>query len=421
MGLFLYNVFLFFLRAGIGIAALWNPKARLWIQGRRNWQQQIINWKKNNLLSQVVWMHCASLGEFEQGRPVIEKIKLQYPDCKIIISFFSPSGFQVRKNYPEADMVCYLPVDSKKNAALFIDTLKPSLVIWVKYEYWYYFLQQLHQANIPVLLISAIFRHGQPFFKWYGEIWKKMLSFFRIIFVQNPQCLALLSSIKNISTPELAGDTRFDRVVDFAENNIQTIKIVKDFCADMPVIVAGSTWPEDEKLLLHYANANPGIKFIIAPHEIGTTHLHEIKKAFHNSAFYSSLQHHTDLASSLHVLIIDNIGMLAGLYAYATLTYIGGGFGEDGIHNTLEAAVYGKPVVFGREYEKFAEATGLVACGAAFSVSNALQLEACFNQLLSDESMLQKSSSAAKKYVYAKQGATQKILTYIAENRLLTN
>lgn len=421
MSLFLYNLSLFLMHAGISIASLWNPKARQWINGRRGWKHKITSWSKSNPNTPTIWMHCASLGEFEQGRPVLEALKQKNPSNKIVLSFFSPSGYEIRKNYAGADLVCYLPLDSKSNATFFINAISPQLVIWVKYEYWYNYLIELGNKNIPVLLISAIFRSSQPFFMWYGSIWKKMLLSFDKIFIQNEESLYLLKKIKLENKAILAGDTRFDRVIAIAEKNITVDTIIEKFINNSKLIIAGSTWPDDEKLLLHYANVNRDVKFILAPHVIGPIHLHEIKSAFNNAEFYSVLMGNPEDAAGYHVLIIDNIGMLSQLYRYADITYIGGGFGESGIHNTLEAAVYGKPVVFGPEYEKFAEAVGLIENDAAFSVNNALELESCLETLLKNENLLQKSSSAARHYVYSKKGATSQIINYIAENRLLIN
>ncbi|MEO6404418.1 MAG: glycosyltransferase N-terminal domain-containing protein [Ferruginibacter sp.] len=421
MSLLLYNISLFFIHAGISIAFLWNPKARQWITGRKDWKQKIQNWNSLQHSEQTVWMHCASLGEFEQGRPVLEAIKKRFPSCKILISFFSPSGYEIRKNYDGADLVVYLPLDSKANVEFFIKTVKPDLVIWVKYEYWFYYLHELKAQQIPVLLISAIFRNSQPFFKWYGAIWKEMLLCFEKMFIQNRESLVLLQKIGQDDKAVLAGDTRFDRVITIAEKIQPIDPIIEKFIAGSKVIIAGSTWPDDEKLILHYANVNQDVKIILAPHEIGSFHLQEIKSSFKNSVYYSSLKEDNSDANTYHILIIDNIGMLSQLYRHATITYIGGGFGESGIHNTLEAAVFGKPVIFGPEYEKFVEAVGLVNCGAAFSITNALELEECFEELLHDERLYEKTCAAARNYVYHKKGATEIILHYIAEKRLLTN
>lgn len=364
-----------------------------------------------------IWIHCASLGEFEQGRPVIESLREDYPDYKIVVTFFSPSGYEIRKNYNGADAVFYLPADSARNAKKFIEAVSPSLVVWIKYDYWYHYLTTLKTKKIPVLLVSGIFRESQPFFKWYGSLWRNMLSAFNHLFVQNEHSLHLIQPIvqKRVSAN---GDTRFDRVIDIAKE-FKEIDIIKNFCGNSTVIVAGSTWEEDEAQLVHFVNARPEVKFIIAPHEITNTHLVDVQKKFKHSVLFSELIDNTSEAS--HVLIIDNIGMLSRIYKYATIAYVGGGFNSTGIHNILEAAVYGLPVVFGPVYEKFEEAKALVNLNAAFSFTNAPGLEKILKELLDDEAYLIKCGAVARNYVQANSGATKRIMDYIAENRLLTN
>ena len=366
----------------------------------------------------TIWMHCASLGEFEQGRPLLEAIKKKYPSYKIALSFFSPSGYEVRKNYTGADLVFYLPMDNIVNAKKLIDIINPSLVIWVKYEYWYYYLQELKKRNIPVLLVSGIFRKNQPFFKWYGGIWKKMLDCFQQLFVQDEGSVALLTSIGIKENVEVAGDTRFDRVIAIAEKN-EPVDHISTFIGNHKILVAGSTWDEDEIELLHFVKMRPDIKFIIAPHEIYKENIEDVKKEFKDSILYSSLAKDNKPGEDAHVLIIDNIGMLAKLYKYADVTVVGGGFGQGGIHNVLEAAVYGRPVVFGPVYEKYAEAVGLVKCGAAYSASGPLQMDKLLTMLFNDENEMNKSGLAARDFVYDHKGATNKILDHIARKRLL--
>ena len=373
-----------------------------------------------NTAERTIWMHCASLGEFEQGRPLLEAIKKKYPSYKIALSFFSPSGYEVRKNYTGADLVFYLPMDNIVNAKKLIDIINPSLVIWVKYEYWYYYLQELKKRDIPVLLVSGIFRKNQPFFKWYGGIWKKMLDCFQQLFVQDEGSVALLTSIGIKENVEVAGDTRFDRVIAIAEKN-EPVDHISTFIGNHKVLVAGSTWDEDEIELLHFVKMRPDIKFIIAPHEIYKENIEDVKKEFKDSILYSSLAKDNKAGEDTHVLIIDNIGMLAKLYKYADVTVVGGGFGQGGIHNVLEAAVYGKPVVFGPVYEKYAEAVGLVKCGAAYSASGPLQMDKLLTMLFNDENEMNKSGLAARDFVYDHKGATNKILDHIARKRLLIN
>ena len=403
---------------GLRIASLSNSKAAVRLSGVKNIFSELQDWRgAKGSRENLVWMHCASLGEFEQGRPVIEKIRAAYPSYKILITFFSPSGYEVRKNYPGADGIFYLPADGKKYAEKFIDIIKPSLVIWVKYEYWYYYLNGLKQKNIPILLVSAIFRESQPFFKFYGRLWRNMLGCFNKIFVQNKESIGLLNSISMGENAILAGDTRFDRVTDNAEREDLFPDKLKQFCKGSRVIVAGSTWQEDDEEIVHYIKTHPDIKLIIAPHETDSERLKEIKKLFGNAIFYSELKENSDT----QVIIIDNVGMLSGLYALADVAYIGGGFNASGIHNILEAAVFGKPVIFGPVYEKFQEAKDLVNADGAFAIQNALDLEAIFHKLLNNALLLYETGSICKEYVYEKRGATDRIMQYIQANRLLIN
>ena len=413
MSIIFYNLFLFLYSAVIRIISPWNEKARLWIKGREKFPS-------GSYTDKTIWMHCASLGEFEQGRPLLEDIKKQYPSYKILLSFFSPSGYEVMKDYPGANQVFYLPMDNDINAKKLIDNINPALVLWVKYEYWYYYLTELKKRNIPVLLVSGIFRQSQPFFKWYGSIWRKMLSRFDWLFLQDEESIRLLQSIGIHDNTVIAGDTRFDRVIAIAEKQ-EPVNHIKEFTGNKRLLVAGSTWEEDEIELLHFVKANPQLKFIVAPHEIHEGNLVDVKKEFKNSLFYSELSAKNSLTENVQVLIIDNIGMLSKLYQYADVAYVGGGFGSEGVHNVLEAAVYGKPVIFGPVYEKFMEAKGLVQCGGAISVSGPLQLESTLNRLFNDDEALYKSSMAAKNFVYNNRGATKKIIDHIQRNRLLIN
>ncbi len=364
-------------------------------------------------------MHCASLGEFEQGRPVLEALKEAYPAYRIVLTFFSPSGYAVKKDYEGADAVYYLPMDGLRRAMQFIEAVNPSLVLWVKYEYWYYYLTGLQKKGIPVVLISGIFRPGQPFFKWYGRVWQQMLQCFTLLFVQNEASKKLLGTIGISDTVMVTGDTRFDRVLQLA-GQAEYIPAIAAFCGHSRVLVAGSTWEEDEAELIHYVRAHPEVKFIIAPHEVNAANLQDVKKGFSGAVFYSELGKN-DLAADTHVLIIDNIGLLSRLYRYADIAYVGGGFGSDGVHNVLEAAVYGKPVIFGPEYEKYIEAEGLVSCGGAFSIDNALEFEKLMNRLLSDDVVLAAAGKSAGDFVQQHAGAAETIVRCIQEKRLLTS
>jgi len=413
VNIILYNLFIKLYVLGIGIASIWNDKAKQWIHGRKIFP--VIN--NTSIKKPTIWMHCASLGEFEQGRPVIEKIRAQYPHCKIVLTFFSSSGFEIQKKFTGADFIFYLPTDSALHAKKFINLINPTLVLWIKYEFWYYYLEELRNRNIPVLLISASFRKDQTFFKWYGAFWKNMLHCFTFYFVQNENSKNLLNTL-GFKNAIVSGDTRFDRVITIAEN-LEDIALLKEFCNNSKVIVAGSTWEDDEAELVHYVKTNPWLKFIIAPHEVDKENLEDVKKVFTGSIFYSELNENN--TQNHNVVIIDNIGMLSRLYSYADVTYVGGGFGDDGLHNILEAAVYGKPVIFGPELQKNFEAAELIECGGGISIENALELEDAFNNLLNNEPELKRRSEAAKKYVYSNAGATEKVIQFIQENRLLTS
>ena len=389
-----------------------------------------------------IWMHCASLGEFEQGRPVIESLRKLHPDTTIIVSFFSPSGYQIRKNYAGADHTFYLPMDSAVHARRWVELIKPNLVLWIKYDYWYYYLRELRIRKIPVLLVSPLFRPDQPFFKWYGNIHRLMLDSFHAFFVQNEESKILLETLDIKQSVFVSGDTRFDRVIDIVEA-FKPIPVIADFCGNHQVIVAGSTWEEDEEELDHFANTHPDIRFIIAPHEIEADHLKDIESLFRNTIRYSVLdgQFPAPKAESstlsaqpptvnrqppiangrANVLIVDNIGMLAKLYFYADVCYVGGGFGDDGVHNVLEAAVYGKPVITGPVIEKYFEVMELADAGGVIIIDNALEAESVFSRLLNNKEEHSFHGNAARDYVYARRGATEKIVRYIQENRLLTS
>ncbi|PWT98170.1 MAG: 3-deoxy-D-manno-octulosonic acid transferase [Bacteroidetes bacterium] len=405
----------------MGLASTWNQKARMWIKGREN----IFDSIKNEIGSKpksgpTIWMHCASLGEFEQGRPLLEKIRQNHPSARLIVSFFSPSGYEVRKNYQGADHIFYLPLDGPSNAKNFIDLINPNLVLWIKYEFWYHYLKQLNQRNIPVLLVSGIFRPGQAFFKSYGGFMRNMLGYFSHFFVQNGESDSLLKTLGLGEKVTISGDTRFDRVIAIAER-FTPVPAVEKFCEGHKVIVAGSTWTEDEEEWTHYVRTHPEIRFIIAPHEIEEDNIKSLKKEFKNYILYSELiAEETNADNGRNVLIIDNIGLLAKLYRYADITYVGGGFGDDGIHNILEAAVYGKLVIFGPVFDKYFEAEEMLDEGGAITIDSALQLEAELNRLWENESEIKSSGEAARNYVYSKAGATNFILDYIQRNRLLT-
>jgi len=425
----LYNLFLWLYQASVHILSPWNGKAASWLTGRKGIFQTIREADIRG--SQRVWMHCASLGEFEQGRPVIEALRHRYPDITVIITFFSPSGYEIRKNYPGADHIFYLPMDSASHAKKFVDLVKPTLVLWIKYDYWYYYLRELQKRKIPALLVSPLFRKDQPFFKWYGNIHRLMLDSFHAFFVQNESSRRLLESIGIDQAVFVNGDTRFDRVIAIAQSE-DSMPVIEAFCKDHPVIVAGSTWEEDEEELDHYANTHPDIRFIIAPHMVDESHIRDMENLFRHSVRYSGLEKQLQAGMDItlplpgqtqqpNVLIIDNIGMLARLYDYAWICYVGGGFGDDGVHNVLEAAVYGKPVVTGPVIEKYIEVLELAEVGGLIIIDNALEAEILFDRLLENQEEYAFHAQAARDFVYARRGATDKIIQYIQENRLLTS
>ncbi|MET0636208.1 MAG: glycosyltransferase N-terminal domain-containing protein [Chitinophagaceae bacterium] len=414
MGVFIYNVFLFFMRVGIGFASLFNPKAKQWIRGRRGIFDQLE--KAFTSEKPVIWVHCASLGEFEQGRPLIEALREKYADHQVLLTFFSPSGYENRKNYTGADHVFYLPADGPANARRFLEIVKPSLVVFVKYEFWYYYLKKIKYRNIPLILVSALFWEKMSFFKWYGVIQRKMLSRFDHLFVQNDESKRLLGIIGLGSITTVSGDTRFDRVSTIALA-ATPLPVVERFIGQSgKVIIAGSTWPPDEQLLSSIMQMGGSEwKLVIAPHEIGAKHLAQVKKIFPEAVYYTDAEKG---AATGRILVIDNIGMLSRLYQYAYISYIGGGFGK-GIHNTLEAAVFGRPVFFGPEYKKFKEAFDLINAGAAFSVHDADEMFQQLQLFEKDQVLWKSSGDKARSYVSGNRGATGKILDYIEGKRFL--
>ncbi|MEI6264505.1 MAG: glycosyltransferase N-terminal domain-containing protein [Sphingobacteriia bacterium] len=417
-----YQLFILLYPFAARCIAPFNKKAQLWIEGRANWKKRYSQVFEKETRP-VIWMHCSSLGEFEQGLPLLESLKRAYPNYFFLVSFFSPSGYTVRQNHPAADFVCYLPMDSQKNAIDFLSIVKPQISIFIKYEFWHHYLKTLNEKNIPVLLVSAIFRADQLFFRWYGDFYKNLLHFFNSIFVQDQHSKQLLQSIGIYKNVFETGDTRFDQVIKIAKAHSSN-KIVEQFCNNKKVIVAGSTWTEDDKCLHHFAIANPDIQFIIAPHEIEQERLDECIRFYPNAILYSDYAKAIETnqpTTAYQTLIINNMGMLSALYRYATVAFIGGGFIEEGVHNTLEAAVYGIPVVFGPEYDKYLEAIELVESEGAFSVNNLIELEEVFNELMNDEPKRKMFGEIAQNYVYSKSGATSRLLLYIQENRLLTN
>jgi len=403
--LWLYNFAIFLYRIVLHTAATFNTKAKLFLNGRKN----IFNIIQNNtdITRKHIWFHFASLGEFEQGRPVLEELRKKYPQKPVIITFFSPSGYEIRKNYPMAEGIFYLPLDTHKNAAEFIRLINPEIAIFTKYEFWYHYFKTLHQRQVPLFIISGIFRPDQVFFKWYGGLYRRMLGFVSHFFVQNEQSVNLLKQL-NLNNVSLSGDTRFDRVAENA-GSPRELPLISKFCGQRPVFVAGSTWLPDEQLLKELIIAFPEWKFIIAPHETHAAHIQEIMKLIPGAARYTQLEEQPSV-SDQQVLIIDNIGLLSSAYQYGKIAYIGGGFGT-GIHNTLEAAAFGLPVIFGPKYDKFQEAKDLLALQAAISIRSFEELSAAFIKLQKD----QQAGPAAKKYVTDKTGSTDQIIQHLEQ------
>lgn len=414
-----YRLFIWLYPRAVWLLSFWNPKARAWRRGRKSIFKQLSAAFHRNT-KPVIWMHCSSLGEFEQGLPILESLKTSYSGYKILVTFFSPSGYEVRKDHPVADFVYYLPMDGPSRANRFFNIVQPSLVLFVKYEFWYFYLQEAAQRNIPAVLVSGIFRPDQPFFKWYGNLHRQMLSFFARLFVQTNEAASLLRGIGVIDSVVVTGDTRFDRVIEIA-GDLNPVPEIEAFCSGRQTVIAGSTWTEDDEELDHFANTHPEMRFIIAPHDLDKERLEECLSLYKHSMLYSVFINQTALPTGTNTLIIDNMGMLSRLYRYATICYVGGGFGDDGIHNVLEAAVYNKPVVFGPEYDKYIEGEELVDCGGGFSIENALGLEALLQDLLTNTDKYNAACGAAGNYVRGKAGATEKVVNYIQENRLLIN
>lgn len=411
MELFLYNTVLLLYSLAIRFVSPFHKKARLITKGRKESLERIKKFQR--FQNRLVWFHAASLGEFEQGRPVIEALKEKEPDTVIVLTFFSPSGYEIRKNYKGADHVFYLPQDTKRNAELFVKKIAPDAAVFIKYEFWYHYLYELHKNEIDTFSISATFNKNQPFFKSWGKIYKRMLKFFTVIFVQDNESVSLLNSI-GINKNKYAGDTRFDRVKQIAENAQKLEKIEKFRTDGRPIIVCGSTWPADESILLRYINQNSyDYKWIIVPHEIDESHIRNIIRNCQKSIVRYS-DEKADFASA-EVLIIDCIGILSSVYGYGKIAYIGGGFGT-GIHNTLEAAIYGIPVIFGPKYEKFREAVELIENQGAFSISNEQDFREIIDELNATDERTEEYGIRAYAYTNTQFGATEIIMKRLCKS-----
>lgn len=442
---FLYNIFVLFYTWLLRVASVRNAKARAWVQGRKGLFIKLEKSLCNNT-APLIWVHSASTGEFEQAKPLIEALRKRYPQYKILVTFFSPSGYEAAGRYAGIDFCFYLPADTAVNAQRFVQTVKPALVIFSKYDFWHHYLKTINERHIPLLLISAVFRKNQLFFRPYGGFNRAMLRRFTHIFVQDKASQGLLNSI-GIPNCSISGDTRFDRVMDIVKDKDAGFKDTSGislWLKGRPCIVAGSTWPGDEAMLAAAHQHFPKLALIVVPHEINEAHIIQLRAMFPSSLLFSKINdafpvrpvpgtalweaHETVDGKQLqhsfyntNVLIVDAIGLLARMYAMAAFTYVGGGFTKDGIHNTLEAAVWGKPVIIGPNYKKYREAKELIAAGGACSVANAAQLQRWINHFINSKAALEAASDAAKQYVQNGAGATAHIMCHIQENRLLTN
>ncbi len=401
----MYNILMYFVWFGVSIAAIFDHKIRLMWRGQRR-AFRILK-RKVDPNAKYVWVHAASLGEFEQGRPIIERIRLEHPDYKILLTFFSPSGYEVRKNYPGADIITYLPIDTVTNARRFLRTVRPVAAFFIKYEFWYNYLHVLRHRKVPVYSVSSIFRPDQIFFRWYGRQYAHVLKCFTRFFVQNEESRMLLEKI-GIHEVEITGDTRFDRVMTI-KSLAKELPIVESFVkGSEKVFVAGSSWGPDEDVFIPYFNKHKDWKLIIAPHVIGEVHLKQIlSKLQRNTVRFT--QTTPEEAATADCLLIDCFGLLSSIYNYGTVAYIGGGFGV-GIHNTLEAAVWDMPVIIGPNNKKFEEAQGLMQAGGCFEIHDAAEFETLMNRFDTDKAFLKDSSEKAGQFVKGQAGATDRIL-----------
>jgi 3-deoxy-D-manno-octulosonic-acid transferase len=409
--------YLIFIYAGlVRLAQYFNPKARLMIDGHR----QIFRILEQNIdsTSRYIWFHAASLGEFEQGRPVIEKIKAEYPQYKILLTFFSPSGYEVRKNYPFADIVCYLPFDRRKNVLRFLKIVKPSISVFIKYEFWYNYLTELHRQQIPTYIVSAIFRPTQLFFRWYGGRARKVLRYYAKICVQNESSKKMLENV-GVTNVVVCGDTRFDRVFDISKQAAD-LPLIERFVKNKVsgekqlTLVAGSSWPNDEDVLIPYFNKNTALKLIVAPHEIHESHLGAIESRLQRPAIrYSQLEGLNP--EDYDCVIIDCFGLLSSIYRYGEIAYVGGGFGV-GIHNVLEAAVYNIPVVFGPNYQKFREANHLIEFGGGYSFDSGESFAKLMDEFFYQPQILANAGNLAGDYVLRNTNAVEKVMSVLKNN-----
>jgi len=393
----------------VKLLALFSPKIKLFVEGRKTVFQSLES--KISSTDKSIWFHAASLGEYEQGLPVMEKIKIEFPNHKIVVTFFSPSGYEVRKNNSIADACVYLPFDTKSNAQKFLKLVHPDLVFFIKYEYWPNYLNELKKLNIKTYLISGIFRKNQAFFQWYGGFYRNALKAFDYFFVQNESSKLLLQKL-GFNNVKISGDTRFDRVVSILERD-NSLDFIKQFKNNTITIVIGSSWPKDESLLVNYINqTNEKVKFIIAPHNIKVEQIQELKNSITKKTVLFSEKENTDL-SNYDVLIVDTIGILTKIYSYAEIAYVGGGFGNPGIHNILEPATFGIPIIVGPNYSHFAEAVALVHQEGCISIANQNELNDTFSNLISNEDIRLEKGHICSTFVQMNKGATDVIMKHI--------
>lgn len=408
---FLYNSSIYIVSIFLRILALFSPKIKLFVTGRK----QVFSVLNGAISStdNVFWIHCASLGEFEQGRPIMEKLKTKYPNDKIVLSFFSPSGYEVQKKYELADIVVYLPLDSVSNVKKFIELIHPSIAVFVKYEFWPNYLLELEKRQVPTILVSGIFRESQVFFKSYGGWMRAKLRAFSHFFLQDIRSSKLLTSI-GISESTVCGDTRFDRVYDVLSSD-NKLDFIEDFVSDSYVLVAGSTWSEDESLLMSYIcnEADDNEKFILAPHNIEALGIDKLKNYFGEEAVLFSEKEGKNL-SNYKVFIIDTIGLLTKIYSYANVAYVGGGYTKSGVHNVLEPAVFGIPVVVGPNFDKFREVKDLIRLGGCMTIDTQSSLNDVLRNFKEDAQLRNKNGQIALRYIKESLGASDKILNYIA-------
>lgn len=404
-----YNLGIHLYTGGVKMVSAFNEKAGAWVRGRR---RLLDNLQSSITGDKILWIHAASLGEFEQGRPVIEAVRERYPEYRILLTFFSPSGYEIRRNYKGADWVFYLPTDTPRNVRRFLDIVRPEAAIFIKYEFWLNYLSELSRRGIRTYIVSAVFRQDSIFFRPAGAPFRRALGAFDRLFVQDENSKILLQEI-GIDKVSVAGDTRFDRVVKIA-GAAGRLPVVEEFAGGCPsVLVAGSTWEPDEEILVRLINANPDVKFIVAPHEMDEKRIAKLMEAVEGGAVRYTRYEDTPGACGCRVLVVDVIGILSSVYGYGNYAYIGGGFGV-GIHNTLEAAAFGLPVAFGPNYRKFREAVGLIEAGAARSVSSREELAEWFGELKTEDKRAA-ASAAARDYVFSRCGATDVILREIFE------